>query len=73
MNKSFINKSHIGCTVTIIYESKSQVMSKRTIHILGIKDEYVIAYCYLRKGVRRFNQQRILGLNMKKRQEELSL
>lgn len=71
MNESFINESHIGRNVTIIYESRLHVISKRTIHIIAVKDEFIIAYCFLRKGVRRFNRNCILGFAVKKRREEL--
>lgn len=71
MNRSFISKSHIGSNVTIIYESKLQVISKRTIHIIALQDDFIIAYCFLRKGVRRFNRNCILSYVVKKQREEL--
>lgn len=71
MNKSFINESHIGSNVTIIYESRLRVISKRTVHIIALKDDFVIAYCFLRNDVRRFNRNYILSFAVKKRREEL--
>lgn len=52
--------------MTIIYESKRKVISKRTIHIVAVRDEFIIAYCYLRQQIRRFKWERILGFEMEK-------
>lgn len=68
-----INESHIGQKVTMIYESKLGVISKRTIHILAVKKDYIIAYCYLRNGIRKFQKNNILATEIRRRQEELLL
>lgn len=73
MNKQFINQSHIGRAATIIYELKVNVISKRMIHIVAMRGNYIVAYCYLRNGVHCFNRNRVLELEVRKRQEELSL
>lgn len=71
MNHTSINGSHIGNNITIVYESRLGVFSKRTVHIIALQDNFIIAYCFLRKGVRRFNRNYILSFEVKKRREEV--
>lgn len=46
----------------IIYLAPEGTITQRKIKILKVKEEKVIAYCYLRKGVRTFQLEQILGL-----------
>lgn len=66
-----INETYSGKTLTIMYESKSGVISKRTIHILVVEDGYIVAFCYLRKKIRKFKKDKILAWEISKRREEL--
>lgn len=68
-----INESYIGQKMTIIYESKMGVISKRTIHILAVKNNSVLAYCYLRNGIRSFRKNNILAIEIRRQREELLL
>jgi len=66
----FITEAHTGRKVTIIYEAKSGRISKRTIHVLAVKKDHVLAYCYLRNGVRSFRKQNILAFEIKRNRKE---
>lgn len=68
-----INESHIGEKVIIIYETKFGVITKRTIHILAVKQDDVLAYCYLRNDIRSFRKNNILAVEIRKQREELLL
>ena len=68
-----INESYIGQKMTIIYESKMGVISKRKIHILAVKNNSVLAYCYLRNGIRSFRKNNILAIEIRRPREELLL
>jgi hypothetical protein len=46
--------------VIIIYNGKKE-MTQRRIFVRGMDDEYVTAYCIVKKGVRRFKKENILS------------
>ncbi len=46
--------------VIIIYNGKKE-MTQRRIFVRSMDDEYVTAYCIVKKGVRRFKKENILS------------
>lgn len=45
----------------IIYINKNNEITQRRIKIYGENRERIIAYCYLRKGIRSFTKEQILA------------
>jgi len=71
MSQLLIDQSYVQQTITIVYQSKCGAISKRVIHIMAVKDGYIVAYCYLRGNIRTFLQQRILAWEKVQRREAL--
>ncbi|MDR7000768.1 hypothetical protein [Neobacillus niacini] len=46
----------------MIYLSENQQLSQRKLIVKGIHDEYIRAYCLLRKQVRTFRRENILSI-----------
>mgnify|MGYP000851228655 CR=1 FL=1 len=72
MNFFLLKEHRIGEVVTIMYLSKKGVITKRTIQIVAIKAHSLLAYCYLRRGLRRFEVERVLAFELKKTRREHS-
>ncbi|KGP92414.1 hypothetical protein N780_13460 [Pontibacillus chungwhensis BH030062] len=49
-------------TLEMIYLSKDGQLSQRNIRILNAGEAYILAYCYNRKKVRKFNRSSILSI-----------
>jgi hypothetical protein len=49
-----------GLPVIIIYRSEKEITQRR-VYIRSIDDEFVSAYCTLKKGIRRFKKSSILS------------
>lgn len=58
----YILKSSLDAhrTVNIVYQ-KNNVITQRKVKILKIEDNYIEAYCYLRKQIRHFKKENILA------------
>lgn len=48
--------------VEMMYSSKKGVITKRKVKIIGISDNAILGYCYLRKKLRTFRKEQILAL-----------
>ncbi|CRK83433.1 hypothetical protein [Neobacillus massiliamazoniensis] len=46
----------------MIYLSENQELSQRKLIIKDLNDEYIIAYCLLRKQIRTFRRENILSI-----------
>lgn len=51
--------------IRIIYDNKG-IITERDIRVLSIKDDKIIAFCYLRKSKRTFIIENILAAEFKK-------
>ncbi|MBE4909610.1 hypothetical protein IMZ08_16275 [Bacillus luteolus] len=58
---------HEQSTIEIIYISKGGVVSGRLIRVMEIKENTLIAYCYLRKKRRTFLIGNILSVDVPRR------
>ncbi|MFQ3545200.1 hypothetical protein Q7A53_14050 [Halobacillus rhizosphaerae] len=47
--------------LTLIYMDSSGRLSQRTIRVIGVREEDVLAFCYMKKQVRTFKQKNILA------------
>lgn len=56
----------VGQNIELIYQSKINDFSKRTIKVLKINDTTITGFCYLRKEVRTFSINQILALQVVK-------
>jgi sarcosine oxidase delta subunit len=64
-----------GWIITIIYQ-KDDLITKRNIKVLSIKNNTIKAYCYLRQNVRVFQRENILAAsfcNTKLEKEKLQI
>lgn len=46
----------------MIYLSKEGQLSQRRIRIMNVDEEWILAYCYNKKKVRKFNRSSILSI-----------
>jgi predicted DNA-binding transcriptional regulator YafY len=53
--------------VKIVYDNKG-IITERTIKVLAIEDEKIIAFCYLRKARRTFLYKNILATELIKKE-----
>lgn len=60
-----------GKQVEIMYETKSGLISKRTIRVFTLRHERIIAYCYLRGHIRNFDINRVLAIEISKKTMEV--
>ena len=49
-----------NCAITIVYAANN-ILPKRTIKVIEIKENEIQAYCYLRKQIRTFKIDNILA------------
>lgn len=53
-----------GQKVEVIYMDQQDRFTQRTIQIYAVHDDWVLAYCFSRGGMRRFCTERILAVRM---------
>lgn len=73
MDFSKLDETYRKQTLMIVYESKAGVITKRMVHILVVEDNYIIAFCYLRRKMRKFLKRKILAWEKIQQQEEILL
>ena len=62
MKKQLYDTMQMGESFTIIYRSQKNIFSKRKIKIIGMKEDYVVAYCFVRQAIRTFYIGNILAI-----------
>jgi len=51
-----------GMKVTIIYQARSGFISQRTIRVFSLKNNRIVAYCYVKNEIRTFHIKSILAI-----------
>lgn len=62
MNKLIKMSYENRICIDMIYQSNEGKFTQRIIKVLEIKQDYIRAYCYLRKGERHFKLSNILSV-----------
>lgn len=62
MNQLFLRSINEHIPVEVIYLSEDQKFSQRKLIVKEINDDYILAYCLLRKQMRLFKIDNILSI-----------
>jgi predicted DNA-binding transcriptional regulator YafY len=62
MNNLFLKSKNENLPLEIIYLSEDQQFSQRKLIVKEINDDYILAYCLLRKQMRTFRVENILSI-----------
>ncbi|GGA72366.1 hypothetical protein [Ornithinibacillus halotolerans] len=61
MNGLFLRSKENKIPIVIYYIDSQNNITQRTIRVVNIHDNFITAYCYLRKKVRTFKYENILS------------
>lgn len=62
MEKELIRYLNYGNSVELIYLDGKNNITKRTVKLISLDDEYVSVYCYTRRSPRTFRIENILAV-----------
>lgn len=62
MDGLFIRSIEENIPLEMIYLAENQELSQRTLIVKEVTDEYIRAYCLLRKQIRTFKRENILSI-----------
>jgi predicted DNA-binding transcriptional regulator YafY len=62
MDGIFLRAIEENIPLEMIYLSKDQQLTQRKLLVMEVNDEYIRAYCLLRKQIRTFQRENILSI-----------
>lgn len=70
MTYLFLKSMHDKEKIIIFYIDSTNQITQRTIRVLQLHDNHILAYCYYRKKVRMFKLENILSADKLRKKEK---